>query len=89
MERKLSADDFVVLLGRYNIKYKVERGEITREVKKIHVHPDWDISAFDWDADLAVVTLAKSVEFSNYIQPVCFPADTRVEHFNDGTIVRR
>lgn len=83
----LSADEIVVFLGRYDLESKAEKGSTTREVSSIHVHPEWKIKSDKWDADLALLVLNEIVTFTNFIQPVCVPANKTVEKYDDGTVV--
>lgn len=39
------------------------------EVETIHVHPDYESNSSD--ADIAVLELSESVEFTKYIRPLC------------------
>lgn len=67
--------EMMVLLGAYNIDALVERGREQNDVQQIHVHPDWSTNDPRYDADLAVLGLAKTVTFSIYIRPICLPHD--------------
>lgn len=84
----LSPEDLIVLIGRHNLESSVERGAIQRDVKEIHIHPDWDPISEKWDADLTLLVLKKPVKFSEWIQPVCISADKNVENYEEGTVVK-
>lgn len=58
-----------------------------RDVKSIHVHPEWKVDAEKWDADLAILVLDEAVLFTRFIQPVCLPANLAIEKYDDGTVV--
>lgn len=64
-----------VLLGAYNLELKVESGTQQKNVQEIHVHPDWSPLSLKYDADLAILVLSESVEFTRYIRPICMPDD--------------
>lgn len=83
----MSPDLLVVLLGRYNLHAQVEKEAVQRKVEDIHIHPDWDVHSVKWDADIALLTLTKTVEFSRYIQPICLPRDLRIEKYEVGMVV--
>ncbi|XP_037052393.1 chymotrypsin-like elastase family member 2A [Bradysia coprophila] len=85
--RKLAPEDVVVLLGAYNLDSKIERGIQQRDVAEIHVHPDWKIFCDKYDADIAIFVLSSAVWFTDYIRPVCIPADTETFHDIKGSIV--
>lgn len=40
-------------------------------VKKIYVHSDWHPRIQSYDADIAILELAKRVHFDEFIQPIC------------------
>ncbi|KAG4070568.1 hypothetical protein HA402_011955 [Bradysia odoriphaga] len=63
----------MVLLGVYNIDVRTESGVQKRDVDAIRVHPDWKPSSEKYDADLAILILTQTVEFTEYIRPVCMP----------------
>lgn len=67
-------------LGAYDLSSKNEEGAVTRSVSKIDVHPDWNVYKKKFDADIAILTLSENVTFSDFIQPVCIPAnDTAID----------
>lgn len=62
-------------LGAYNITDRNEKGVVQRNVSDIFVHPDWDVYASTFDADIAILVLSENVTFTYDIQPVCMPAE--------------
>lgn len=44
-------------------------------VTKIFTHPDWNVYDDAYDADVAVLLLNETINFTNYIQKVSLPAD--------------
>ena len=48
--------------------YEQEYGEILSAVVKIQMHPDYN--PFTFEADLAVVELAQTIDFDQYKQPI-------------------
>lgn len=83
---KLTADEIVVQLGRYDLKSKVERGSTQREVTEVIINPNWKIFTKKWDSDLAILVLSYPVRFTSYIQPVCLPT-ANTDTFIDGYVV--
>lgn len=75
VSKKLQPDDVIVLLGRYNLDLKVERGAVQRSVDDIRVHPDWNAFEGKFDADIAILVLNEIIEFTSFIRPVCLPSD--------------
>lgn len=85
--KPLQADEFVALLGRFNLQFRYEQGSTTREISEVHIHPDWRVNSEKWDADLAIVVLVAPVKFTNYIQPVCSINIVRDKNLQDDGIV--
>lgn len=83
--RSLKADDIAVLLGKYNLSQPIERGSIISYVQNIHVHPEWKTYTDQFDADIAILELKTSIEFSEFIQPICWPS--RSGDIYEGSIV--
>lgn len=68
----LSENEIVLFLGRNNIDDWTESGYTSPKVKKIVVHPDYKRSSeLSYDADIAVIMLKKTVEYTAYIRPAC------------------
>jgi hypothetical protein len=86
-EKILQADEFVALIGRYNLERRVEPRSIHADISEVHIHPDWRYLSEKWDADLALLVLLAPVRFSNFIQPVCLTSDARIENYNEGVVV--
>lgn len=62
----------VVYLGRNNIEDWSEEGTISPKIKNIALHPDYqrrDSESFE--ADIAVIVLKQTIEFTKYIRPAC------------------
>lgn len=82
----LLADELAILLGKYNLA-RVELDSNQIGVKEIRVHPDWRAFTDNYDADIAIVIMKKTVEFSQYIQPACLPKDDSVNTYLNGALV--
>lgn len=85
--RKRLPADIIALLGAHDLALKLERGNIQREISEIHVHPDWEVYGPKYDADLAVLVLDETVNFTDYIRPICMPNEDTVIEGATGTIV--
>lgn len=46
---------------------------MTREIKLIIVHDEWNKNTKKYDADISILIFEQEVEFSRYIQPICLP----------------
>lgn len=71
----LHAEDLLIYLGRYNLKLHYERGSLQEHVLDIKIHPNWNSSSDNYDADVAILITENQIKFSSYIRPVCFPAE--------------
>ncbi|KAK7919666.1 hypothetical protein WMY93_010950 [Mugilogobius chulae] len=69
-----------VSLGRENLR-GYNPNEITKAVRRIRIHPNYD--SFTSDNDIALLRLSSAVTFTDYIRPVCLAATDSV--FNSGT----
>lgn len=65
-------------LGAYNLTAVNETDSVQRKVTDIFVHPYWKANKDKYDADLAILVLSENVTFTDYIQPVCMPANDAV-----------
>ncbi|KAG7267942.1 hypothetical protein CRUP_017008, partial [Coryphaenoides rupestris] len=74
-------NDFTVYLGRQNQEGS-NANEISRTIMEIIRHPDYD--DLTNDNDICLLKLSSTVEFSDFIMPVCLAASDSV--FNAGTI---
>ena len=63
----------IVFLGAYNIDERIEMGIERRHVDDTRLHPYWESSSEKYDADLAILVLSQTVEFTKNIRPVCMP----------------
>ncbi|XP_014605125.1 PREDICTED: serine protease gd-like [Polistes canadensis] len=67
----LPAGTISVSLGHYSLWDERKEGSIRRGIKEYKVHPDYDHYDQSADADLAVMILLETVEFSESIKPIC------------------
>lgn len=86
----LEASDVIVLVGRYNLSMRAERGSTTREISQIFLHPDWDPFKARFDADVAILEMEADVKFSLFVQPVCLSRGSGISGIlgkREGTVV--
>lgn len=77
-----------VYVGRHDISPSSnEPSSEVYSVDDIHVHEDWKFYETKYTADLAVIVLEKSVEFSEFIQPICLTRDPEIEKHDVGFVV--
>lgn len=79
--------DVLALLGKINLGIEDEGGSKTSLVLDIIIHHDWDFNDQKYDADISIVVLLESVEFNNFIQPVCLPPQSYGDVSGTGVIV--
>lgn len=87
--RGLDHQSVTVWLGRINIDATLESGWQSRQASKIVIHPSWNISDDRYDADIAILLLDRSVEFTGYIRPVCLDDDPDLHSVLSGTVVSK
>ncbi|KAL1247044.1 hypothetical protein QQF64_034479 [Cirrhinus molitorella] len=76
------ASYWTVYLGRQSQNISVSNThEVSRSVRSIIKHPDYNPSQFT--NDIALLRLSKPVNFTNYISPICLAANGSV--FHNGT----
>lgn len=62
--------DLVVILGIYRLRRIADAFSQAREVEEIFIHPDFQKTP-SYDADIAVLKFATSVEYTQYVRPIC------------------
>ncbi|CAH1733739.1 unnamed protein product [Chironomus riparius] len=60
--------EIVILLG---IDNKNSQGKKVTYILDLFIHPDYNINAYEMDADIAVMILRENVKFNQFIQPIC------------------
>lgn len=80
----MSETDLLVQLGRYNLKAVFERGSLLEQVSHLDIHPQWKSSTDNYDADVAILTLAREITFTMFIRTICFPSENDVEFLASG-----
>lgn len=59
-------------IGRHNLE--ATRGEvhsIVSDVSQLIIHPEWKTTGNNYDADIAIAVLSRTIEFTKYIKPIC------------------
>lgn len=88
-EQKINPEEVFVLLGRYNISLKAEKGSKARFVQEIFIHPDWDSNSMKYNADIAILELDEEVQFSSLIMPICVDDNPDNQLSHDGKVASR
>ena len=55
--------------------------------QEVKIHPNWDTSDERYDADIALIKMAKVIEFSDYIQRIPLPASSFIIENQKGFVV--
>jgi secreted trypsin-like serine protease len=64
-------------LGTYDIDNRNnETNSVIRKVSTFIIHPDWNQNVSSFDADIAIMVMKSSVEFNNFIRPICIWSQT-------------
>lgn len=87
LPQRLQANEFVALLGRFNLALYPEPYTQQREVNEVYMNPDWRYLDIKYDADLAILELKEVVTYTQYIQPICLPNNNIIENYTNGTVV--
>jgi hypothetical protein len=62
------------MLGEYDLDNDNEINSINADISEIFLHPDWNPSNLNYDADLALLSMKSQIIFNEYVQPICLPA---------------
>lgn len=68
--KSIGASQVVVYLGRHNLENYGEVGAVSRDIRNLIIHPDYDGKSLP-DADIAILHMQSSVDFSQFIRPIC------------------
>ncbi|KAG5669562.1 hypothetical protein PVAND_017449 [Polypedilum vanderplanki] len=70
-----NTENYFVILGRFNISNDLETNWEKRNISKIFIHNDYSSKRMNAKSkgDIAVLRMSNYVEFTTYIQPICFP----------------
>lgn len=83
----LRANQLTIQLGRYNLSHSSEFGALNLQPSEILIHPQWNASSERYDADIAILHFAFTVEQSATIQTVAFwSKDSIVNESVEGTV---
>lgn len=83
----MEPQNMLTYLGRYDLNNSIEVGSKVSAVERITIHESWNISSWTYDADIAIVTLTDSTEFSNIIGIVCLPEASFNDVSGTGTVM--
>lgn len=67
----LNKRDLTIAFGVHDLSNQKLNGITFGAAKEIILHPDWQISTADYDADLAAIILDIPVVFTQFVRPIC------------------
>ena len=76
---------FTVKLGGHYRNTEHEPTSVEMQVSKVVAHDGFSFSSFA--NDIALIKLAKSVDYNNYVWPVCLPANNSTDYANQTGVV--
>lgn len=66
------AEEASFYIGKQNLEsLNGEQNFIVSSVTQLVIHPDWDFNDDQYDADIAIAILRRTVLFSRFVKPVC------------------
>jgi hypothetical protein len=65
--------DLVVQFEAFNLSNYNNENWTERQIKKIEIHPEFDVTSKAAYYDVAILTLKDPIKFSHNIRPVCLP----------------
>uniref|UniRef100_W8CEB5 Serine protease gd n=1 Tax=Ceratitis capitata TaxID=7213 RepID=W8CEB5_CERCA len=68
--KSIGASQIVVYLGRHNLENYGEVGAVSRDIRNLLIHPDYNSKSLP-DADIAILHMQSAVSFSEFIRPIC------------------
>lgn len=75
-------EESLFYLGKYYLHTQAnERDFIISGVSQFFIHTDWNAFSESFDGDIAAAILVRTIQFTNFIQPICIWASTQT--YND------
>lgn len=79
-------EDSLFFLGKQKIKiFESETDYIISPAKEFKIHPEWEAFSESRDADIAIVVLFRTIQFSASIKPICLWSETTYHDIVDKT----
>lgn len=70
-------EDSIFYVGKSNIDSLIgESDYIVSIAEQLIVHPDWSSTTQDYDSDIAIAVLVKTIAFNRHIKPICIWRET-------------
>ncbi|XP_070492242.1 ovochymase-2-like [Chironomus tepperi] len=76
------AEEAIFYIGKHLINtFANEKDFILAPVTSFVIHPDWNAYSSTYDADIAIALLSRTIQFTNFIRPICLW--TYTDNYND------
>lgn len=80
--------DLELVFGAHDLSKQSKTSSKKITPSKVTIHPEWDSSVTNFDADIAVLDLPEPLEISKYIRPICnWERRNGAPEFSEGVIV--
>lgn len=79
--------EILIILGGFDLNKKFETGREIIAPIRIYLHPSWNSQVQTFDGDLSLYELEQSIQYTNYIQPICLWPSSVDPQVNFGTVV--
>lgn len=84
-------ENLIVILGAHNLSDPYEAEKEISKVKSVFIHADYETTTkvhSRFTGDLALITLVKTITFTDYIRPICVVMAHKISETNvDGILV--
>jgi hypothetical protein len=66
------AEDSTFYIGKTNIDSLIgESNYVTSNADQLIIHPDWNSATSQYDSDIAIAVLVKTIIYNKFIKPIC------------------
>ncbi|XP_070491941.1 serine protease gd-like isoform X2 [Chironomus tepperi] len=67
-----SVEEALFYIGKFFISsLENEKDFIVSPAKRFILHPEWNAYSDSFDADIAIVILSRTIQFTNFVKPIC------------------
>lgn len=88
--KNYQAHEVLLWLGRYSLTDWNEAGAISNNVQYIYIHPDYKRQRESYDADISILLMTRTIQFTEFVRPIClWPATNGIADVEGqrGTVV--
>lgn len=69
--KKRKADDATFYLGKHSLESLSEKNYLVSGVSQFIIHPEWNFADAQYDADIAIAVLFRTITFTKFVKPIC------------------